>query len=341
MVSIGHQVWGIRIFALKNNRYLVLFFLFSLVWQQLLPQNSLNISSKILKYHNLTNKSELAIVERNYKSACKNYTKAFRLLPGFASDHYNALIVAQKLAKKNNIVKKNLSYFYHRGICEDFFKQFYNSNTSKIAKTKSNIKINLLLAQKIDSLFIEDQKVRATKGNDRGLVRKIDSSNYVFFVGIVKEYGFPNENSLGVECSLNKKGINLMKIRTLLKHFSLNREKGVDDILNNALRDGELKPEVYAELISFINENYYNYCPIGTLGNDKYILCDSIQTKEIVNVNRKKIGLYSIDEQVMKIKYKIENPDSLFRLTETLGVLKLDYYPEKYVEFVRKNCQKI
>jgi hypothetical protein len=184
--------------------------------------------------------------------------------------------------------------------------------TSTIAESQKNIDKNY--REKLEQMFYDDQAVRQER-QGRQAINNVDSVHYIEFKRMVSQYGFPTENLIGVKCTETNNGIQPSPYDLPLMHFSQRRYKNVDSLLDAALKENSIQPHWYAYFTAHLGKpiNYY-ISPIVVMNGEYYTyhLNDSLLAE--VNKHRRKIGLSSIDNQIRKIKYRLNNPQSQFRL---------------------------
>lgn len=245
-----------------------------------------------IDYHLKVYEARKLYYNKQFSKAAQKYIEAFNLVDYI---HVSNLLDAQEVAgeAKNDSLKS---------MVENNFK-LYNSS------------INLNYRQIVDSLFINDQKVRTEKyvkasllhyrcmndstydaSNDehkdaRLKVRQMnnaDSVNISKLLNLIRLYGFPSEKTLG------KDGYEHAFI--ILLHFDVDKDNLLlKPILDEALVKGDILPEDYAWIVDRRlswgkNENpFYYQMPMGS---------EKLTETEIQEVNerRKKIGLRPLFE---------------------------------------------
>jgi hypothetical protein len=183
---------------MKNVIFLFLFILTSIVHAQ----------KNIQLYYSHTNTAELCIVKENYKEALSEYRKAFTYSTPRATDVYNSIILALELDNIDLAIA-----FSEKLICKGvpliFFKQqslkkmvyspkwqkFVTKKYPKLEK-KTQKKLNIALKNKIVELFKRDQKHRVHYNKDS--LSDVDSENGIILNTIFDEFGYPNEEVIGV-----------------------------------------------------------------------------------------------------------------------------------------------
>lgn len=299
----------------------------------------LGFSNRVVNYHRVVVEAEKQYMDKNYREAIKSYKNAFSYYNGFSIDRYNAMLLAEKL-NDLSMKKKCMLFFKEHGICNDFFEQFSDMNVEKILKNEES-KTNQALTKKIDSIYLIDQSIRLQKGSSEAAIQRVDSVNFIFFKKFVNEEGFPSESLIGIECSNNKKGFMKAKIHTLLKHFCQRKQKDMYKILENALHKGEMNPEEYAYYYSFLGNDIYAIEPLVVLDGEKYIIINNDSLLLKVNGLREKIGLFSVEDHINKILYKLNNPSEKVRMLGFPGIANFSSLPSNVKEDMKSKYKKL
>ena len=135
---------------------------------------------------------------------------------------------------------------------EEFLSNFFDCSTE--SKTNQDLKnsllsmlknpnrtINIKLKETLDSLFIVDQKVRV-ESNSSDYMKEVNSSNILLLIKLIEKYGFPDERLVGTYTAEN--------IFYVLLHFDSDHNNVIlKDILEDALKRGQITPQNYAWLI--------------------------------------------------------------------------------------------
>lgn len=177
------------------------------------------------KYHQLKVDAEQKICEHEYWQALEQYKKAFSEVEFlFTKDLYNASICAA-LSSDTIALFQFMRQCLLQGVpFKEFHKnvtvfgQFQNlsgwkdlENQSEQFLNQYESRINLTYRHILDSLNVEDQKVRnnneyfllhrpeSKKAKDqRAKMRAVDSCNYLVIQEAMKKYGYPSERNLGI-----------------------------------------------------------------------------------------------------------------------------------------------
>lgn len=272
-------------------------------------------------YYYYTNLAELAIIDSNYSEASLWYKKAFkRNHPGFSDDYYNAFKVSV-FDKDFDFTFKNAYELAERGMCLDFFNNYpilhqYPKQWKKliaVVKT-SSLNINQKYKASLGGLFNKDQVVRQNRDNQQKIL-ETDSINYYEFAKLVESHGFPSEDKIGIECTENLLGIQPQYQKILLLHFAQNRFSGIDTLIFKALQQNQISPYEYAALKQFLNSSVKYYpVPIVVINETFYTVRLDDSTKVTANKNRLEVGLSTLDEQILKVKYYWKNRANGFRM---------------------------
>lgn len=106
-------------------------------------------------------------------------------------------------------------------------------------------------------------------------------------------------------------------------------------LLLKAVKEGKLKPEVFAETSDWgtgINANYGTSSFFNIYKNNMYKSKHFSSKKEITKIEsaRKEIGLGNMNDYAKKIKYRIEMPNSQFFIA--VGIHEMDNFLDKESE---------
>lgn len=213
--------------------------------------------------------------------------------------HLNNLKTANKIAKK--VKDKSFDKFTSDKIKNYNTQSNFNNNYQKI----------------IDSIAVEDQKVRgdkydrarqvyyeyksdslSNKTTDEFIQAQklmnewfhVDSMNIKRLLTLITTYGYPSEKLVGVE--------GYRKAFIVLLHFDTDQDNSIlKPIIDKALFNGDIAPDDYAWIIDRrltwcqVKDPYYYHMPFGL---------DKLSEEEIKNINerRRKIGLRKLYEGV-------------------------------------------
>jgi hypothetical protein len=308
-----------------NNACIHFFFFYfmqNLVFgQQLMDRN----------YYKYINGAELHIVDSGYLEALHCYDSAFQEKKApFAKDRYNAAVCAA-LLKMNSRCYSELRYVLDKGYAisaikskeafSDFFKTGFGNKLITYNQTARKTYISTY-RKTLDSLYSADQFFRNKEGKYvvyMDTIKKIDQSNVETLNKLIREYGFPSEELVGVSDS----SFAPITYRTLIIHQQNGSSSRIFDytgIIRNAIEEEKIEPHLAAELISKSSgtDLYGAYessglvkCvfdPINSvagMSSNPIVNYDSIKWGYLVlspereaalNVNRNKIGLESIQD---------------------------------------------
>ncbi len=250
-----------------------------------------------IQYYQLINKVKQYQVNKQNDSLTIFLKQAFELVDYV---HIENLKLGKQIAKKQKD-KVLLSY------CEN-------------ALSKSKCNINPNLKAKLDSIGKEDQRVRGRKYykakkyykkclfdttfnyNEKKRLKskqimeewwRVDSSNVEFLKSVISKYGYPSEKLVGEET--NDRG------SIILLHYDKDTSNHImGDILEIALKEGKIKPKMYAWIIDrhLMNAGKkQKYQSIPT----PWVEMTAIKKMEY-NKNRFSIGLKSLDEIKIIVK---------------------------------------
>lgn len=287
-------------------------------------QDSL-IKNDIRAYNLYINKAELVIVDSAINSAVKYYDTAFtKIRSPFAADLYNSSICDafqsnfEKCSKKIiELLRKGMDIKEVTG--NKAFEAFLKSSFGdKIRSMQIIPSYNQELRHIYDSLQAIDQYFRKlAKGsymNEFGdTVTKIDKSNVNIMNALIKDYGWPTEDLIGIE------DLYTQPYEIIIIHQNTGGPTRCYDYiqdLSKAYWDGNIEPKKAAILImrscgqdtlgmSVGGITTYIYDSLGTYNSnsklDNYIhkrgfygFSDEIMSK--INKARKSFGIESLDD---------------------------------------------
>jgi len=272
-------------------------------------------------------KAEMAIIKSDYRKALKLYKKAFKSNhPGFSDDYYNALKVAD-LLKENDFAFYNAKKLAKRGLCNEFFQNYEMLKSDKDQwdellglefRTKNDFRLEL------ESMTNDDQVARYDRSDSQN-INKVDSINFFKFKMLIERYGFPSEESLGIECTDNTRGFHPPPYNILLLHFAQHRYEGVKQILDDALEKNKISPYRYIDLMQYLGLPVkYNSAPVVKMGQDYFTYKKSDLDISKINSNRERVGAGSLENHLEKIKFRIKNGRNEFRMNTGI-----DFVPQQ------------
>ena len=299
----------------------------------------------ILQYHQLINLAELAIINDNYTEAINQYNNAFHILPGFLPDRYNAILLT-KQKYDAEFLYDCADYFFQRGVCLEFFAQFPELNLDIVTRPRNAQRFkplrNMAFVHLIDSIYAVNMQIRDVTPFDQDKIAPSDAANYAVFKKYIARYGFPSEDIIGTDCEIEKNEVTSRVLLHLLNHFSQGTQVGLDSILLDAVSTGKLKPEYYADYINFygIETASVPNTPVAVVNNEKYILIANDSLLASANQLRAKVGLSSVQEQLLKIRFREKFPQSPYMLPVTRGIVNLTGFPEGALQKILEKGRK-
>jgi len=177
--------------------------------------------------------------------------------------------------------------------------------------------INLKLKNTIDSLFKVDTP-ETHKMNKYGVIRtilfypkwrRVVNRNFKTIVNIIKEYGYPGEQLIGLQLMNNNDSLSLSKrqvgiryslgssqVFNMILHYYSSAKPDINELLQNSLKNGYLPASHYASFNDFIakygkkkyKNNYYN----------EWHKNQNIDLEEI-NKKRTNLGMLSLEAKQM------------------------------------------
>ena len=312
------------------------------------------------QYFDLTNKAELKLIEGKHREAQKLYKEAFLYKDlAFSIDLYNSAITAILLKDKNEAFSSSFK-LADRGVNSAFFsknsefqylkaadKNQWDSLLSYAAhKATSFHTANFELKNAISGLIKRDQQVhRAMALNDtlfpETVVKKIDDSISAELMKLFEKNGFLSEFNLGAEVRNDTVLAPYMDFNIIIRHnFQgiVSYDTLFAPICKKAINDGLMHPYEYANLrdsnprngnLFFGTSNYYiRYKCAIYLSNSM-----SKEEKREIDSLRKGIDLPLLSESVLKIKYRIENPNTKFFFRDNYSIMGSFANPESEAMF--------
>lgn len=325
--------------------------IFSVVYLNAFSQELAITNKKLLNYYDLINKAEIAIVDNKLTEAEKLYSDAFLLNDKlYAKDVYNEMVVLLKLGKyelayRNYSLLACLDYSFN----SDFINKYFPSKYLK-RKIKCQQTLDFNYKKDLDSLFSKDQYYRnISNGNYYNYKKQLteaDSITSATLVKLINKRGFPNEYTIGLG-SANKmffQNFYFIIWHQLATNLYSSQKVNFSQILINALNEGKITPENAAFLLDLnngksqffskhfaINQFYVgNGSPLSIYHQVKentaiadccYVTYGFFPQKRddfinelltTLNNNRRKIGLSSIDDQLKKSIFSLNNNDYKF-----------------------------
>lgn len=285
-------------------------------------------------YYPLIRKAEISITNHAYREALQFYKQAFsEINHSFAIDYYNATLCELQLQAYSK-AGKYAGKLMDKGVDTLFFQSpvFEALRTHKkwdkqlqtypAIRAKYISRIDTSLYKEIVSMVENTQSSRRRKddySSYREEIRRADSANMSRIKQIIAQFGYPDENLIGIHDN-NFFASPLSVI--ILRHHYQNGYTDLPDILLEQVKRGKLSAREYAQ---YEDINLATYKDTYFTKLDTSIIIEQKLVKETINwINQKRIsiGLEPLDEWKRKI---------LFELNETL------FLPFKQFNTVRPN----
>lgn len=280
----------------------------------------------LVTYYKYTNLAARAIYNNNFNTASVYYDSAFiyKQYP-FYEDLKKFILVNYKSGLFDKNEQAIFHLIQHKKIdTAQLFtvlpKRVFDDKNLKLInklikeRNKTNLQISVL-AQTLKEIYYSDQSVRDYNlFKQKSIVARnaiyssrdsVDAVNFIRFEKLYAQYGFPDEESVGVFYDDESQWVNIISI--LLLHFSKSRDsetaEKLNSILKAALNSGELHNAICASLLEEnnvegkdpINRYYYLSTTINLVMGEVYrpfvFYTDSLMNE--VNANRIAIGLDS------------------------------------------------
>lgn len=313
-------------------------------------QNKILSNKTLIDYYTIISNAERNIVDNKLDSANIQYNTAFKIWnQPHGKDLYNSMIVALKLKDKKfaeNTFQRLICLEYN--FSDDFFVKY--PALKNIKRQDCNLKIDYAYKKTLDSLFVLDQHYRLLSNRDykkfQKEITKSDSITSTRLLKLIEEKGFPNEYNIGLN-SVSKDSF-FHKFYYIIWHqlktniFSP-QVVNFSDELSKALNAGKINPDNFAFLSDLNNgSNRYDspYFDINSFAkntNDASGIQPGINNIEEndccyvhqwffpknrndkgrdivaeINVNRKEIGLSSLDQLLLTRLFYLNNKDYFF-----------------------------
>jgi hypothetical protein len=278
-------------------------------------------------YYPFVRKAEIAITYHSFKEAIANYKQAFSAVEHpFAKDYYNASLSALQL-KDFALAGEYVGLLMDKGIDTAFFRKPVFASLRKHKTWKRLMRtyperrkryisrIDTALYQEILSLVEKDQYFRRKEGSYEmygSEIREADSVNMRRVKQIIVQYGYPDENRLGIYDN----NFAVSPLQLILRHHYQNGVNDLSDVLLEQVKNGKLSAREFAQHEDVNLQGYRD--TYFTKLDTTMIIEHSLLPGRIhwINQNRLSAGLETLEEWKRKI---------LFELNETL-FLPLEQY---------------
>ena len=329
-----------------------LLFSCSLFLSVILTSNAQSTVFTSVYYPNI-NKAELAIIQQDYRLALTHYKSAFESVKsGFARDYRNAILCAIQtkdnafaFAYLEKVIMKRMdrSFFADTAFAplmeKKAWRELMNSYDALYAKSAEGISSKLL--QELIHMEERDQFFRVQEGSYEvfgDTIAKIDVENVTRFQQLVNIYGFPSEDLIGAYMFEQNAPYNIIlhhQAQTLSNTmYKYPTGESLAPIIEQAAQAGKCSPAHAGYLLSMQNDRLYNYNAFGILQLSvngvirPYYLLDKIPVEKLseINIKRASIGLESVDEFRKKCQFRLDNPNTPFKLSshQNLNIWEMD-----------------
>lgn len=290
------------------------------------------------RYNYYINYAELAITDSLYAEALEYYDSAFRNIDSpFAIDKYNVAVCNALLGNfencrsgVENLLRKGLERNLIRD--NDAFSGFLSSEFGKgLFETKFEPCFDTNLRRIYDSIFEADQYYRKLHPRDyhqyyNDTVSKIDASNVKRMNDLIRAYGWPTENLIGIQDFPGKRYEIIIVHQTNPKYQSYNYKADIIYAYENCLieankaiyllmridqvdpcriMDAGLVTIIYDSLGIFRNDNLMSF--LHKTGYEK--MTDEQKTDQ----NRSDAGLESVGNYRKKMLFSIHDKRFIFK----------------------------
>lgn len=298
-------------------------------------------SSQVYHLANLE-KAKIAIVEQDYEAAYLIYEAHFQLdLPAFAEDYYNALLLA---ADRGNwsLVLKTGRELRKSGFCTKQLKLILEDfadvrRSSELVSYFDQIpeEYDDILQTQISLLLQSERMMRRNGSEEEITAHTLDS--YQSFLNLVDQFGFPTERSSGLFCINTIPNYEELPLDVLLIYFAHEKIPGLEDLLNEAFKAGELPLNAYLYYRKILGVAPFLMPNPLYMINDQYYLTKLQEGQlEEINQNRKRYGFPSVETQLSAIKaYLYEQPKlgrHQFALGRLVDVVSMDGFSDNIIQ---------
>lgn len=241
-------------------------------------------------YYTFTNSAENCIIKDNYKEAIQFYYEAAKIKKLLGPDILNALLASAKLNSKGDIL------FFSRCLIEkgvliaslkeySLLKPFID--TIKAANTNTPLlsSINLTYRNELKEMIERDQKyLKSTESRRqyKDTIDKIFKANALRLVSLIKKYGFPSEELVG----LSANNISTICLPIIIHQSSGDKQVvNFSDYLALAIKQGDFDNRLGSTLIELCNGSQnmiYNPVSLVRARFDTFVISKSASTGELI-----------------------------------------------------------
>lgn len=299
-----------------------------------------------LVYYPSINEAELAITRNDIKEALKHYKTAFKSVKtGFARDYRNAAICAIQ-TNDDDFAFTCVEKLIAKSVAKDYFTddvfaplrektgwkklmaQFDQRYFEAQASINQEYLSELVAMGERDQYFRQMDNAYEVYGDT---IAKIDQESIARFLQLVEKYGFPSENIIGAFGDAAAPwNIVLHHHAQQISNTKYKYPKGpsLAPIIQQAAKAGQCDPTHAGFLLSLQNDKELNYNAWGIhqmmvdgVKRDYYLL-DKVTADQIPSVNalRAGIGMEFLDDFRIKCQFRLDNPNTPFKLTSHRGI---------------------
>jgi tetratricopeptide (TPR) repeat protein len=304
------------------------------------------------EYYRAIHLAENEVILEKYGDAVPLYKKAFDINSRpFIKDLHNALLCSIKAGEYSSakefideILKFDIdtNFYYHSDRLEELHSspELYTYFKSQFKKRGLIFKTGCKYYEKLLAL---DQSIRTTckeiNTNYYAIcgeeIKLLDSLNLQSLYNHFSSYGVPDDIDL---CQINP---SLSPIYFLIiKHNMQWGRNSLDSILSDAMIIYRLHPQLYSDLVVYLNESYLKQPALYgmgyhiKLGERLFVFDVPVEIKSAINAARHAIYLDSIDDFNNKVKFQYRHPEFFLIYPMLLGTLAAD--PEMEKELAEK-----
>ncbi len=319
--------------------------------------STLGLYSQSGEYYSAIHLAENEVILEKYGEAVPLYKKAFALNTSpFIKDLHNALLCSIKSGEHtsakefiNEILKFDIdtNFYFHSDRLEELHSssELYSYFKSQLNNRGLIFKTGCKYYEKLLAL---DQSIRTTckeiNTNYYAIcgeeIKLVDSLNLQSLYNHFSSYGVPDDIDL---CQINP---SLPPIYFLvIKHNMQWGRNSLDSILSDAMVNYRLHPQLYCDLIDYLNESYLKQPALYgmgyhiKLGERLFVFDVPAEIKPAINTSRQAVYLDSIDEFNNKVKFQYQHPEFFLIYPMLLGTLDADPEMEKELAEMWKDAE--
>jgi hypothetical protein len=296
-------------------------------------------------YYLVINKAEILVVDSLYEQALTEYDKAFLMVSNpFAKDYHNAALCAI-FSKNYDKAYKYLDKLLYKGLSMDYFSKYFfttlnlNLNWQNFQHKYNRIHDSIInnfdmnLYNELENIFIKDQHA-AIRAKDKLYVDTfaiVVFRHFEQYVEIIRNYGFPDENTYGV---INIPNFNPMYYPLLHylqiqgKVLAPNREKMIET---------ERAPSHYIESIGIDYSKYNIQDMLKTAAIEGkfpvHYFADMMETPSYKPVKYGCRIYVEVDSNRVTVNYSIDDIQHIDSIRNEIGLESLKDYQKKFYFF--------